>query len=139
MGAQQVATPNRREPARAGQQRHALTRRREEIRDFALRFLTGKAREVEARAALARYLDAQPAIERHRAEATFAVLRWGSREEIQAGVARLFAESKPGVVSRAAQALVEKGTEQARSILADLCSRHPVDAVRKALESAGYR
>ncbi|MCA8969350.1 MAG: hypothetical protein KDC95_06185 [Planctomycetes bacterium] len=114
----------------------------ERVRDFALRFASERARRgPDARAALAHFLDRALArgsqIEaRYRAEASFALLRWGDAAEIRGRDIYLFAENDPGVVARAATALAASDVPDARFVLDRLERTHPTRQVREAVARA---
>ncbi|MCB9917580.1 MAG: hypothetical protein H6832_04180 [Planctomycetes bacterium] len=114
----------------------------ERVRDFALRFVSERARNGrDARTALARFLDRTLAhgsqVEaRYRAEASFALLRWGDATEIRGRDIYLFAENDPGVVARAATALAASDVPDARFVLDRLEQTHPARDVREAVARA---
>ena len=105
-----------------------------ELREFALRFLGGKAPvDGAARQTLSDYLVAGSADARGRYLAVYPVLRYGGDDEVGACVELLFAEREPRVVTHAAEALRLSTARNALAILRDLRQGHPRAEVRKAL------
>lgn len=112
------------------------------VRDYALRQVTTQARrDPLARVACESFLDwcqlpGRSVVPRYRAEAAFAVLRWGRYPELRSRLDYLFAEADAGVMSRAAMALAGSDVPEARFILDRLERTHRTARVRQSIKRA---
>ena len=112
----------------------------DELRDFAARFALARAhREPPARAVLARYLATHPGNHQHRADGTFAIMRWGDDLEILRHLPFVYAERTVAVLERTAEGLAQNGARAAHGTLEELQTRHPSAAARQAIEQIRRR
>lgn len=107
------------------------------LREFAVRFLAGKARgDPAARAILARALDSPALDQGRRLQCMATVLRCGRGDEIERNARRLLNETDATAVVAAARSLAANEDTVARRWVEELRSGHPDPVMRSRLARA---